>query len=186
MTSKIWLIAEDETDRQVFQRIFDAKGLTVRVEFLEPAGNSGGISRLAHQLENLIRTANARRGKNDCIVVFHDADECVQPDRASYEKIKNICEKYRDIVVLIIACDEIESWLLADEGLCKWIGIRPRNCDNQQQPSSTLSSTLQRKKKPKYKGRYRGQVLAHVDGTGDKLSPSMKQAMQHLNAHCFA
>lgn len=34
-------------------------------------------------------------------------------------------------VILITACDEIESWLLADEALCSWIGIRPQNCDTQ-------------------------------------------------------
>ncbi len=122
----------------------------------------------------------------DCVAVLHDADEQTEPERQLYEKIRLVCERFKKHVVHVIAKDEIEAWLLADEGLCQWLSIRARNCDGQKRPSDELKRLVQQKKQPmKYQGPDRAKVLAHVDGSGDKYSPSMREALEHLkNAPC--
>jgi hypothetical protein len=113
--------------------------------------------------------------------VLHDADEHTETDRRHYDEIRRICEKYKDDVYLAIARDAIEAWLLADEGLCKWLGIRAKNNDADPRPKETLRSLLSKNKKMKWQGRDRHKVLEQLDGSGDKLSPSMKLAVGHIN-----
>lgn len=94
-------------------------------------------------------------------------------------------KKYHQDVSLIIAKDEIESWLLADEGLCKWLGIKAKNRDEDKQPSNILDSAVKKTSGKKYT-LMRETVLKKLDGTGDKHSLSMKKAVQRLqNAPCF-
>jgi hypothetical protein len=175
MSPSIWLIAEDLTDAE----IVDRRGLSIRVRLLTPEGNARGIFVLAAQLEKLIRRAIQGKKTGDCIAVLHDADIYTQPDRTAYERIRATCQRYQDTVALIVVYDEIESWLLADEGLCRWLGVRPQNCDSQAKPSDRLRTLLQRKRM-KWQGRDRQKVLEQIDGTGDRLSPSMQTALSHL------
>lgn len=81
MSGTIWLITEDETDYDIVKRFMDVLNVPVDVQWLKPHGNSGGISRLLSQLEELIATAKNKKFPDDCIVVLHDADEMVQLDR---------------------------------------------------------------------------------------------------------
>ena len=74
---------------------------------------------------------------------------------------------------------------MADEKLCKWLGIKAKNCDGLRDPKSELESVLG-KKKLKYQGKHREKILAQLDGTGDTHSPSMRDAVNHLeNAPCM-
>ena len=185
MSNTIYLIVEDETDVDVVRAILKAKQIDIYVSKLIPTGKTGGVSRLASQLERLIKTALEKRKSNDCIAVLHDADENVQTDRKSYEEIKEICKRYSVDVVLIVAHDEIEAWLLADEGLCKWLGEKPHNCDEETQPSLRLNRAVKKKTGKDYTGKMRNQVLEKINGTGDN-SPSMRLALTHLdNAVCI-
>jgi hypothetical protein len=130
-------------------------------------------------LRKLIQTAKVRKSNDDCIAVLHDLDQQKQQQyRTHYEEIKKICAE--EDVELVIAIDELESWLLADEGLCRWLGIRPQNRDSKTKPSDQLRFLLQSKKKLKYQGKGRNEVCKHLDGTGDQKSPSMAAAYQRL------
>ena len=186
MTGSIYLIVEDRSDIQIVKAILQARNISVQIVPLAPSGGRGGVSRLAAQIEDLIQSAIKSKKPNDCIAVLHDADNLTRPhDRADYDKIRQICEKYKRDVVLVIAHDTIESWLLADSGLCKWLSEKPRNWDTQAKPKDSLSSLLDRKNKGKYQGGNIAKILAKLDGSGDNHSPSMKSAMQHLhNAPC--
>lgn len=185
MTGTIHLIVEDETDIDVVRAICNARNLNVRVRKYVPTGGSKGISRLAKQLDRLIISAQANREEPDCIAVLHDADTMVQQDRILYDQINNICKKYNDVVE-IIAKDEIESWLLADGGLCAWLGERPRNCDMETKPSERLNRAVKAKTGKDYSGRTRGQVLEKLKGDGDNHSPSLQAALRHLeDAPCL-
>jgi hypothetical protein len=182
----IYLIVEDETDAEVVRAILAKKNSSLRISHLKPAGNSGGLSRLAEDLEKLIKTAIQKRKKGDCIAVLHDADLQTQQNRKAYDEIKKICQKYQQYVRLILAVDEIESWLLADEGLCAYLGEKPRNCDMETRPSDRLKTSVHRKTQKHYQGKTRSQVLSNVDGTGDKHSPSMQKAIAALiEADCL-
>ncbi len=189
MSPTIWLIVEDETDGHMVQALLDgALGQNkIRVAWLNPTGNTGGVSRLAHQLERLIQDAQRKRNPGDCIAVLHDADELIghtPEERKPYRRIKVICDKYKNDVALIIARDEIESWLLADEGLCKRLKLTPRNWDTKPKPTEALRKAVRDEMGIEY-SRKREKVLIHVDGTGHKRSPSMRRAMKHLeNAPC--
>jgi hypothetical protein len=177
----IYLIVEDETDAEVVNAILKAKGISLNIYRL----GSGGIFSLAKQLKDLIEIAKKKRKKGDCIAVLHDADIHKQPKRQAYEQIKAICKEYSSDVRLIIAHDEIEAWLFADEGFCKWLGIKAENADRLKHPSARLNSIIKDKKGKKY-SLIRSQALTHLDGTGDKYSPSMQKAVAALiEADCL-
>jgi len=179
MSGTIWLITEDESDKVIVEALVRKKGFDIQVARLKLTGGSGGVDRLAHQLERLIRDAKDMKKPNDCIVVLHDADiHMQQSNRQTYEQIRRICKDNK--VTLILARDEIEAWLLADSGICKWLGIRPRNHDEETKPKDKLNSLLDQKHNMKYRERNQEKILAHLNGDGDTHSPSMQEALQHL------
>lgn len=179
MTCTLWLIVEDECDGEAIKAILKAKRLDIEVEVKPPAGGSGGISRLARSLNENIRTAKTKMESSDCIVVLHDWDiQKQQQNRKHYDEIEKICR--REAVQLVIAHDELESWLLADEGFCKWLGIKPKQWDNEPKPSDILRSLLQKHKKLKYQGSDRKKIYNQLDGSGDKYSESMRDAYRRL------
>lgn len=184
MSGIIHLIVEDENDGKAIRKILEKRRFQVRVRVYQPTGGSGGISRLAKQLEKLVATARANRKRNDCIAVMHDQDDQTQQrHREDYELIARICTEQE--VKLVIPRDELESWFLADTGLCTWLGIAPRNRDEQRKPSNELR-TLLGARNMKYQGRDRTKVIEKLDGTGDQYSPSMREALRHLeNAPCI-
>src|SRR5438477_7887366 len=119
MLCTIWLIVEDETDGEVAQALL--KDRDVIVKPLAPTGGTGGLSRLRIQLHRLIQTAKQRRStQEDCIAVLHDQDMTDPRKEAEHKAINDICDAEQ--VVLAVARDEIEAWLLADHGLCEWLG----------------------------------------------------------------
>lgn len=174
----IWLIPEDKTGFYVFQAILSAKGINAHLKLW---GEANGISRLANQLEDLIKIALRRKAEQDCIVVLHDTDDSVQANRLLYDAIKQICEReeYQPHVTEIVAVEEIEAWLLADGGFCDWLKIPPRAADNAAQPSKVLEQLLNKhKKKMVWNDDTKQKVIPHMDASGDLLSPSMREAMQ--------
>ena len=180
MSGKIWLITEDENDSIVIQKLLDAHKIHVEVDWQKTTG--GGISRLVAEVEKLIQTAKKRKDRKDCIAVLHDWDEHKQPDRRIYDQIKTICYQYRRDAVLVIARQSIEAWLLADSGICDWLGIRPKNWDESRDPKSELNRHLKKiDKKLKFPGRYTESILSHAHGDGYIHSPSMRAALKHLD-----
>lgn len=172
----IWLISEDETDAEVIRAILKVKQIDIQIKPLHP--RPGGITRLAKQLETFIKAVQVQKGKQDCIAVLHDADENIEPNRIPYNTIADVCKRYQ--VKQVVARDELEAWILADEGFCRWVGRKPQNCDGLMRPSDTLKSLVDKKLGKKYQAVDRQKVLAQLDGTGDKKSPSMREAVQFL------
>jgi hypothetical protein len=186
MSGTIWLIAESRNDGEIARTIIRRKYPHVRVAVTMAPGKNPNISRLAQHIEGLIKQAMKRRKRGDCIAVLHDADlqtRSNEEDRKDYDRIREVCEseEYRRHVVLVIAHDEIEAWLLADFGLCQWLNTRPRNWDEQRQPSETLKSLLDKANKPKYREENLPGILTHLDGTADQHSPSLQAALRHLD-----
>lgn len=185
MSVKIWLIAEDPSDAEIVKTILKAKKNSCEVRLANDVKSGrGGITRLVEELDLLIQSIKLQKNKRDFIVVLYDEDKH-EPNRDPYNKIKTICEAYKSDVIPIIARDAIESWLLADEGICKWLEIPQKSWDEVVKPKNELISLLNKKKKLKYQGRGIDKVLEKVNGTGDKVSESMKKATAHL-ARCKA
>jgi hypothetical protein len=184
MSGIIHLISEDRTDALVVQAILNKKRYKVRVK-MHPTSR-GGISRLAQELEALIKECIDQRTRNDCIAVLHDADKHTLSNHPDHDSIKRICQRYSTHVVEIVAHDELESWILADSGLYKWLRRgTPGNWDERRKPSESLEGLLKNNHKSPYRGRGREEVLSHLAGDGDKCSPSMEKAVKHLeNAPC--
>jgi hypothetical protein len=183
MSGAIWLITEDEADSKAVQEILYASGFVIKVIWLQTTGGGGGIYRLVEQLETLIEYALKKKANNDCVAVLHDADEHKQPNRETYDEIRRICKKHN--VYHVVAKDELEAWLLADAGICRWLGIKHEGWDSQKEPSRDLERFLKKlNPRMKYQGHYRAEVLKHLNG--DNLSPSLKKALKHLeNAPCI-
>jgi hypothetical protein len=185
VSGTVYIIVEGRTDGEIVKAILQQRYPKLRVETIKPTGNKPNLSRLATQLEELIKTALAKCSDHDCIAVLHDADKHVQPDRADYEHIQEICKQYASQIKLVVAHDEIEAWLLADSGLCQWLNQTPRGYDGERQPSLILHHWLDKAKKPRYREENLPRILKNLEGDGDKHSPSMREALKHLeNAPC--
>jgi len=176
VSGTIYLIAEDTNDVDVVKAILQANEISVNVEKLFLTKH-GGISRLDTQLTRLIQTARVKCGDRDCIAVLHDADESTETRRKHHNRIRDICRDHH--VPHIVAREEIESWLLADEGICQWLGIKAQNHDNMRKPKNRLNSLVKRKVKKDYSGATRKKVLNHVNGI--TRSPSLTEALKHLD-----
>ncbi len=181
MSGRLWLIVEGQYDGDVVREILSRQpayaDLAKRVEVIKPTGGSPNLARLAAQLERLIKSIS--KGKNDCIAVLHDQDANAEPHRRQhYDKIRQVCGRYKQ-VVHVIAKDELESWLLADAGLCAWLGIKVRNWDEETKPSDKLASLVNEKFRLAYPGDL-AKILPHIDGSGHKTSQSLTEAMHHL------
>jgi hypothetical protein len=183
MTCTIWLIVEDETDGVVVKALL--RSYPVNVQIRPPFGGTGGLSRLKEQLRELIATAKQNCQSDDCVTVLHDQDISDPGKAHDRQEIASICEAEQ--VICVMACDEIESWLLADNGLCKWLGINSRNWDEHPKPKEELKRQIKNRfPKMTYSGPDRAKVLQHVDGTGHQHSPSMKVALECLeNSPCI-
>jgi hypothetical protein len=179
MSQRLWLIVEDENDGVVVRHLLAKKGFALSIEVITATGGSGGISRLAAQLSQLIKTIQANKRfdrQGDCIAVLHDHDEQTQQqNRKLYEDIEKVCAAQG--IKRAVAIDELEAWMLADSGLCTWLEITPRNCDAIQKPSDQLRSHLS-KKNLKYQGKTRADVVSKLVGDGDRHSPSMREALK--------
>lgn len=175
----IWLICEDESDAPVIQNLLKAHGYEVTVKELPPTGGRGGISRLAAQIDRLIATARAKvaGNPNACFAVFHDADQQTEAHKQHQEKIEQVC-KFEG-VKRIVAFDELEAWLLADTGVCKWLGCEPGNHDSLRKPSDRLDTYLKKAGKGKLDSRSR--LNASKQASGDSRSPSLKKELKHLD-----
>jgi hypothetical protein len=180
MTAAIWLIAEDESDVQVVRYILRKKGYDVNVRHVPLQSGSGGVSQLARQLPKLIKGVKAKRKAGDCIVVLHDLDaESQHRHNADYAAIARICRE--EDVILIIADDKIEAWLLADKGLCEWLKSQPRHWDGRPEVKRELEHLLHKAyPRMRYGGPDRDKILSNLDGTGEAFSPSLKRALDRL------
>lgn len=184
MSGTLYLITEDENDYRIVEAGLKALGISKRVKWSK-SSKPKGVSRLADELKLLIRTALAEKSAGDCIVVLHDADTHVQPDRTIYNRIRQICEQYEKDVLLVIAHDEIEAWLLADGGVCAWLDVPPRNRDGIRKPSEEFERLLKNKHRLKYQGADRRKVYDHINGDNAGNSPSLRAALELLeNAPC--
>lgn len=170
----IHLIAEDQTGYFVFDTIIRKKGIKAVVELVAKPKN---LSDLGSKIEALIRLAIDRKKGKDCIIVLHDTDDSVETNRKHYERIAQACEKYQDDVTRLPAVQEIEAWLLADSGLCKWLRIKPRPSDHVSRPSDRLRTLINDKTgKQMWNEQYQPKILENMDATGDQ--PGRSQSMQ--------
>lgn len=186
MAGTIWFIVEGQFEDEIIRAILKNRYPQVHTRFLRPTGATPNLSRLAKQIENLIQTALKARQHGDCIAVLHDADLQTRPHaREDYEQIKKICQQYTQHVKYIVASDEIEAWLLADNGLCNWLGRKAANVDNMRKPSEVLAKALDKAGKPKYRKDNLRKIVTQMDASGDTYSPSLREALKHLeNAPC--
>src|SRR5262249_40911734 len=105
-------------------------------------GKATGISTLAKEIKGLIEVALRESKGRDCIIALYDTDISVQTNRRHYETIEQVCASYHDRVTRLEARQEIEAWLLADEGFCKWLDEKPKASDHIPQPSRKLQKMV--------------------------------------------
>jgi hypothetical protein len=183
----IYLLAEDVTGFHVMQAIIREKRINATIKL---RGQAQGLSILANEVEELIQLTLVEKNPEDCIVILHDTDDSVQTYREHYEKIERICDnKYKGRVTRLAATQEIEAWLLADEGLCTWLGIKAQPSDHLKRPSDHLKTHVKKRAGNwKWDKRHQPKILLNIDATGDKSggSLSMQSAMKKLaTLPCF-
>jgi hypothetical protein len=178
MTGTIFLITENDTDVQAVKAILKAKGYSVKIHKYPYLPE--GISELVKELEKFILSVKPLCTKKDCIAVLHDADELVGGrDENIYKQITNICKKHK--IAEIIAQDEIEAWLLADEGVRAWLEYDKKGqTDSVRKPSDLLNSLFKKKTGRDYRGSDRQKLLDKLTGVGD-YNDSFKEALTYLD-----
>src|SRR5258708_5546303 len=176
-TPTIWLIPEDRTGFFVFQAIVEKRKLNAHVVL---RGKAESFDKLAIEIEDVLISVLEEMQPGDCIIILHDTDDSVQTDRKWYKHIDKVCQKkkFRQHVSLITATEEIEAWLLADKGLCRWLKVSPSASDHISQPSKRLAKLINDKHKMKWNDLNKPKILQHMDVTGEILSESMRTAMQ--------
>lgn len=179
MSGTIWLIVEGQNDTEIVKAIIRHHYPHVRVKALFPLERNRNLSKLAVQIERLIKQALDNRESGDCIAVIHDADLQSNPhNRADYERIQQVCERYKKDVRLVIAKDEIEAWLLADAGLFTWLKIPVRNCDEMRQPSLALAGHLDKAGKPTYRLENLSKIFRYLNGVTS--CPTLRRELEYL------
>lgn len=179
MSGKIYLIVEDETDADAVRALLKRKGFSVSVVPIRIPGKTGGVSRVSSQIDKLITDAKKLLSANDCLVVLCDADVHTDPQQSHQKRIADACKKHN--VKYIPAHDSVESWFLADSGVCDWLGKKPKNWDEQAKPKEELDRWLKDKQKSRYESGGRQQVIQHLKGDGDTHSPSLREALKNLD-----
>jgi len=174
----IYLIVEDATDCELIRAILSAKKISVQVKPIISPGKTGGISRLSSKIDDLIRDAKTRLKEHDCIAVLYDADQHTDPNQTHQKKIVESCKQHK--IKHIPAQDEVEAWVLADSGVCKWLNQKQKNWDEARKPKDTLDTWLKNNRKPSYYSGGRQDVLKNLVGDGDKYSDSMRAALKLL------
>jgi len=179
------VIAESKDDPKILEALFKTK--QIKSKIINRTKGPGGVSRLADNLERLIQTIlqEPGRSQDDCIVVLHDVDIHSEPRREQYNKIKQICGKYTNIVIRIEAVDTIEAWLLSNEGICQWLGITTDNRDGLTDPKGFLKTKIRDKHKSiKYQAFGKQKVVAQIKVIIH--STSFKEAIKQLrDAGCL-
>lgn len=180
MSGRIFLIVEAERDGRYARAIIQRHYPKVEVRYITP-GRKQGIGELAKNIERLLIGALEAKGKRDCVAVLHDADETTTPNRNLHQAIAQACRKHKGAVVLVLAKDEIEAWLMADSGVCAWLDRKPKNWDEATQPSETFKSWLDKANKGPYDDDTAAQIAQRLQGDGHQHSPSLTEALRHLN-----
>lgn len=190
--SKIWLIAEGETDVLIFRRLLELKGYEVEFE-ARPVRGVGGLANFVKVeskkkgaqftiLEKMLDSILVVATPTDCMVILYDADEHTRQNDNARRRIIEICRHYCDTrstkVIRLVARNAIEAWLLADDGLCTHFNQRPQNRDHEERPKRILEQWLG--KLPYDSLTLRDKLLETMTGSGDAYSPSMKVAFQCL------
>src|SRR5258708_17564799 len=123
MSRLLRLIAEDPSDVEVLTEILRKKSIFIQVENGLMPNNLRGINYLPQELPKLIATTRAAY-PDDAIAVLIDA-EWYKPkqDRFNHKQVAAICPRFRADTKLLWAVQEIEAWILADSGICAWLGI---------------------------------------------------------------
>lgn len=181
MTRTLHLIVEAPMDGELVRAILKVHFPALQVRVTRPTGNNPNLARLAQQIEQLIASARRIAANTDCIAVLHDADRQTRPhDRADYERIETACALHAGRVLHVQAVDEIEAWLLADSGVCQWLGEQPANRDQLRQPSDRLGSWMKSRHKLTYRKSDLRPVMRHLRADGHERSPSMRAMLDQL------
>src|ERR1700690_944289 len=186
MSPTIWVITESEWDFDVFKAVLQRKVKAIRLRHVRLSGGTGSISRLASQAATLIRAIRKDRRwrDDDCIAVLHDTyTQTMGRQESHYKTINDVCKKHS--AVHLIVNEKIEAWLLADDGICRFLEqaishkVKRKSWDSSPNVKTDLENFLGRAKMS-YGGPDKDKLLDHLDGTGDVRSSSLKKAIKSL------
>ena len=175
---KVVLIVEDDTDGQACRILKDRLGFSLTLEWL-PANGVGNIKRRGRQL---IQLAHDRiQNGQGCVAVLLDRDGKDVGRAEPHRTIRQVCREAR--IPLLLAIESLEAWLLADAGCAGWLAIRrPANADSLPHPKQEVERAYYRKAGRSYTRRARRILAGYADGSALQSSPSLQDALAHLNA----
>jgi hypothetical protein len=178
----LWLIAEHRNDADVVVEILKKRGIPVNINPVSMPDNKSGINHMLQELAKLIETTQAARQADDRIAVLIDAEWYkLKRDRYNHKQVAAICRRFRPDVKLLWAVQEIEAWLLADSGVCAWLGIEVQQTDPLHDPKEKLSSLLHHRGLSS-RGRGRSRIFQQMRGDGDQHNRSLGRVLRYIDA----
>lgn len=178
---KVVLIVEDDSDGQACALLKERLGLNFELDWL-PAYGVGNIKRKG---EKLIRLARDRvQNGRGCVAVLLDRDGKDVTRSEPHRTIRRLCNQAG--IPLILAVEALEAWFLADAGCAGWLEIAPLpNADTVTNPKERIKDAYYRKTGRSYTRRARRILAEKADGSALRGSPSLRQALSHLqNSPC--
>jgi hypothetical protein len=171
------LIVEDDSDGRALESLARASRLPVRIDWL-PANGIGNIKRRA---EALIRLAMDRiEHHRGCVAVVVDRDHKDRERDEPHRTINEACAAKATPFIEVV--EALEAWLLADDGVMSWLGLKARRqTDGISNPKKIVARAFLKKTKRSYqKRRSRMQLAAKATGVKPERSASWSQALAHL------
>lgn len=180
MSRVLRLICEDPSDGEILIEILRKKSIAIHIENVLMPNNLRGINHLPQELPKLIATTRAAF-PNDAIAVLIDA-EWYKPKQArfNHKQVAVICRRLRADSKLLWAVQEIEAWLLADSGICSWIGAELQQTDQLHDPKENLRRLLYLKGFS-LRQRDRRRIFQEMHGDGDQRNRSLARVVRYIS-----
>lgn len=171
---KVVLIVEDDSDGRAIAELVGKSVEQVHVDWL-PAGGIGNIKRNAAKLISLAR--DRVEGRRGCVGVLVDRDRKNPVRDEPHRTIARACRQAR--AEFVAAREALEAWLLADPGVCQWLGIAtPTTTETMRDPKQRVAQAFSRKTgRPYRKRRARLEVARHSTGIDVAKNSSAQRAL---------
>lgn len=175
---RVVVIVEDDSDGRALKRLAEASRLSVQLDWL-PANGIGNIKRRG---DALIRLAADRiESGQGCVAIVVDRDRHDSRKDEPHLTIDRTCATSG--IPYIEAVETLEAWLLADDGITQWLGLKERaQTDRVGDPKAVVSKAFLRKTGKTYRTRRaRVQLAEKATGVNASRSRSWSQAIEYLN-----
>jgi hypothetical protein len=175
---RVIMIVEDDSDGRAIRQLAVASGLPANLDWLP----TNGIGNIKRNGDRLIGLAKERAGGHGCVAVLVDEDGSNIERDEPHRTILRICKKAK--VPFVAVRQSLEAWMLADPGICEWLGVSVRaRTDTIANPKAIVARAFYLRTGRAYRRRRaRVEVTAHARGANRAANGSLNGALRHIES----